>query len=129
MIDIEAQINHWKQTAAEDWQVATDLLLQKRWRYALFFAHLATEKILKAQVCRHTQDLAPRLHNLVRLAEVAEIRLPDDYLNILADLNPYNIEGRYPDSYSPPLNEIEVQALMERTHQVYQWLAMQFDLP
>lgn len=40
-------------------------------RHGLFLAHLALEKTLKAHVCRTTGELAPKTHNLVRLAEMA----------------------------------------------------------
>lgn len=71
MVDIIHQIAHWRDGAREEWQVATELLEKGRVRQALFFTHLALEKALKAHVCRHTGDLAPRTHNLVRLAEIA----------------------------------------------------------
>lgn len=71
MIDINKQINYWRNSAIEDWEVARELLKSGRVRHGLFFAHLAIEKLLKAHVCRSTKDLAPRIHNLVRLADMA----------------------------------------------------------
>jgi len=44
---------------------------KNRIRHGLFLANLALEKALKALVCKATRDLAPRIHNLVRLAELA----------------------------------------------------------
>jgi len=73
MIDINKQINFWRSGGEEDLAVARDLVNRNRIRHGLFFAHLALEKALKAHVCRVTQDIAPRLHNLVRLAELAEL--------------------------------------------------------
>ena len=69
MFDIGKQIAYWRDGAAEDWRVAQDLIKRRKVRHGLFFAHLALEKLLKALVCRRTQDLAPRIHSLVRLAE------------------------------------------------------------
>ena len=73
MIDIDKQISFWRNSAEEDLAVARDLVHRNRIRHGLFFAHLALEKALKAHVCCVTQDIAPRLHNLVRLAELAEL--------------------------------------------------------
>jgi HEPN domain-containing protein len=70
MVDIVQQIAHWRDGAREEWQVATELLEKGRIRHALFFTHRALEKALKAHVCRHTGDLAPRTHNLARLLEI-----------------------------------------------------------
>ena len=74
MFDIEKQVAYWRDSAVEDLQVAQDLIKRQRTRHGLFFLHLALEKLLKALVCRQTQDLAPRTHNLIRLAELAEFR-------------------------------------------------------
>jgi HEPN domain-containing protein len=75
MINIEKQVAYWRDGAVEDWEIAQELIERGRTRHGLFFVHLSLEKLLKAHVCRHTQDLAPRLHNLVRLAELAALPL------------------------------------------------------
>lgn len=72
MVDIGKQIEHWRAGAGEDWEVARDLVERGKIRHGLFFAHLALEKTLKAHVCRTTNELAPPIHNLVRLAEGAD---------------------------------------------------------
>lgn len=53
------------------------------------------EKMLKAHVCKQTNDLAPRIHNLVRLAELAGLELDKDSLDFLSDIKGFNLEGRY----------------------------------
>ena len=70
MIDIAQQVVFWCAGAREDWAVAQDLIAQGRVRHALFFAHLALEKALKAHVRHQTNNLAPRMHNLIRLSEI-----------------------------------------------------------
>ena len=75
MVDIGKQIHHWRSGAAEDWAVAEELIGLDKIRHGLFLAHLALEKALKAHVCRATGELAPRSHNLVRLAEMAGLKL------------------------------------------------------
>lgn len=73
MIDVEKQVAYWRDGAQEDWAVARELVGNGRTRHGLFFVHLALEKVLKAHVCRQTRDLAPRIHNLVRLAELTGV--------------------------------------------------------
>ena len=97
MFDIEKQVAYWRDGATEDWQVAQDLTKRQRTRHGLFFLHLALEKLLKVLVCRQTQDLAPRTHNLIRLAELAKLTPTQTQLDTLADINTLNLEGRYPD--------------------------------
>lgn len=107
MIDIHKQVKYWSDSSAEDWQVAKELIEAGHTRQGLFFAQLALEKMLKANVCQSTNDLAPRIHNLVRLAEIANLELTNDQLDILAEMNSFNIEGRYSDVLLPlpSLNE------------------------
>ena len=125
MIDIEKRVAFWRDGAAEDWEVAWELVSSRRVRHGLFFAHLALEKLLKAHVCRHTQDLAPRLHNLVRLAELAAIPLSPTHTDTLAEMNAFNIEGRYPDSLAFPPSQDEAKDYLRRAEEVYQWLMNQ----
>lgn len=125
MIDIEKQVVYWRDGASEDWQVARDLVRRKRIRQGLFFAHLALEKALKAHVCQHTQDLAPRIHNLVRLAGLAELHLDEKRIDVLAEMNAFNIEGRYPDMLTPEPSVEEARRYMRRTREVYTWLMSQ----
>jgi len=125
MIDIEKQIAYWRNGATEDWAVAQELINKGRTRHGLFFAHLALEKLLKAHVCRHTQDLAPRLHNLVRLAELAELAPNQEQIDVLAEMNAFNIEGRYPDTLAPPPAPTEAKQYLRRAKEVYRWLMNQ----
>lgn len=125
MIDIEKQVAYWRDGAIEDWQVARDLIRRRRMRQGLFFAHLVLEKVLKAHVCRRTQDLAPRIHNLVRLAELAELGLNERQIDILAEMNAFNIEGRYPEMLTPEATIEEARRYIRRTREVYTWLMSQ----
>jgi len=77
---------------------------------------------LKAHVCLVTQDLAPRLHNLVRLSEIAEFSLNPDQLDVLAEMNAFNIEGRYPDTLSPPPGKKQALEYIAKSKKVFQWL-------
>jgi HEPN domain-containing protein len=129
MIDIEKQVVYWRNGASEDWQVARDLIRRKRTRQGLFFAHLALEKALKAHVCRQTQDLAPRMHNLVRLAELAGFQLDEKQLDILAEMNAFNIEGRYPEMLLPETSIEDARGYMRRARKVYTWLMKQLQEP
>lgn len=125
MIDIAQQVAYWRDGAREDWAVAQDLIAQGRVRHALFFAHLALEKALKAHVCRQTNDLAPRMHNLIRLAEIGDVRPSQDYADVLAEMNAFNLEGRYPDILMPPPSQAEAHDYLTRAEEVLQWLLNQ----
>lgn len=121
-IDVDKQIASWRNSAEEDMAVARDLVQRNHTRHGLFFAHLGLEKVLKAHVCRATTDIAPRLHNLIRLSELAELHPQPSQVDILAEMNSFNIEGRYPDTLSLPLSQEEAQEYINRADEVFQWL-------
>jgi HEPN domain-containing protein len=122
MVDISKQIQYWKDAAIEDWDVAKQLLDSEKTRYALFFVHLALEKVLKSLVCKQTNDLAPRIHNLNRLAEMAGLDISDHHSDILSELMAFHIEGRYPDALSEAPSKKEATDYFNRGQEVFQWL-------
>jgi HEPN domain-containing protein len=48
VFDIDKTVQYWKEGAAYDLETGKTLLESRRFPYALFFGHLALEKILKA---------------------------------------------------------------------------------
>ena len=122
MVDANQQVAHWVAGAHEDWAVAVDLVERRRIRHGLFFAHLAIEKALKAHVCRRTQDLAPRVHNLVRLAELAGLQPDESRASTLADLNAFSQAGRYPDATDALPTPEEADAYIQRAREAFLWL-------
>ena len=119
MLDIEKLVAFWRHGAQEDLTVAQELLERGRIRHGLFFLHLALEKLLKAHVCRQTRDLAPRLPNLVRFAELATLHLPESCADTLAAMNPFAIAGRYPDSPFPLPPPEAARGYAERVQEVF----------
>ena len=45
-----------------------------------------------------TKDLAPKIHNLVRLAELAKQEFTETEWRLLADVNEFNMASRYPEA-------------------------------
>ncbi|MBI3536954.1 MAG: HEPN domain-containing protein [Chloroflexi bacterium] len=125
MIDIEKQVESWRDGAREDWEFAQDSVARGKARYGLFFAHLALEKIIKAHVCRVTLQLAPKIHNLKRLADLAQLQLNEQQIRILGRINAFNIEGRYPDSLMQPPSESEAKVHMADAKEMLEWLMKQ----
>lgn len=125
MINIKKHILYWKRGSEEDWKAAETMLQRKHVRHALFFVHLSLEKILKANVCVKIKDLAPRIHNLVRLAELSCLIIPSDAISILAEINSFNIEGRYPELLLKPPKIVEAREYFLKAKRVLIWLKKQ----
>ncbi|MFA5553385.1 MAG: HEPN domain-containing protein [Phycisphaerae bacterium] len=122
MVDISEHVAYWRDGAKDDLEAANQLIHSGKIRQGMFFAHLALEKLLKAHICKKTGKLAPRIHNLVRLSEIAKLQLESQKLDILAEMNEFNLEGRYPISFVPPPTKQEAQEFMNRTEGVFEWL-------
>jgi HEPN domain-containing protein len=122
MVDISKVVAHWRIGAREDWDVATDLVARGRPRHGLFFGHLALDKALKARVSEITGQLAPRLHDLLRLAEAAGLGLEAGRRDTLARMSAYALAGRYPDSVGASLAAEDAQARLAEAKEVFEWL-------
>ncbi len=97
-MDIDKQILYWTSGAKEDFAAAQSLLEKGHLRHCLFMAHLALEKILKAHVVSQTKNIPPKIHNLVRLSQIANLKLPPEQEEFLREFGLYQLEGRYPDT-------------------------------
>ena len=125
MVDIEKQVAYWRDGSQEDMEVARELITQGRTRHGLFFTHLSLETALKAHICRHTRELAPRVHNLVRLVEMAALKPNQEHMDALAEMNAFNVEGRYPESLGVAPTPAEAQSYLSRAEEVFRWLIQQ----
>lgn len=125
MVDVPKQIEYWRTSSDEDFAAAQSLLEKGHLRHSLFFAHLAIEKMLKAHVTRRTKDIPPRIHNLIRLAEVAKLSLEPEQASFLSRFDMYQLEERYPESSH---TIIDLKAANERlaiAGEILKWLKAQ----
>lgn len=97
-MDTNEQIVYWHRSALRDWEAAGDLCRVGRNMHALFFAHLAVEKLLKAHwVKENPGTLPPRTHNLGIIAERLRLGLPPLFRDELQVITAWNLEARYQD--------------------------------
>ncbi len=96
--DIGRLVAYWKMGSNLNFDSAKDIA-EKSQKYveALFFLHLSCEKILKAYFVQQKKEHAPYSHNLIYLAQSAELTLQDNEKKLLSEINEYNLECRYPD--------------------------------
>jgi HEPN domain-containing protein len=121
-IDVAKQVDYWRNGSQEDLAAAMSLADKGHIRHALFFAHLSLEKMLKAHVCRVTGTPPPRMHNLILLAERSRLALKQEQMEFLADVDRFNLAGRYPDARTPALPEAEAKAILAQTAEVLECL-------
>lgn len=124
-VDVQKQIAYWSNGSEEDLDAARDLLRQKHYRHSMFFAHLAIEKILKAHVVKKTKRMPPKIHNLARLAEIAELKLDEARTRILLEFDVYQLAGRYPDSAQAKIDVKTATREFSTAEGMVEWLRNQ----
>ena len=91
------QIAYWINSANHDLDVAETLFQSGKYDWCLYIAHLVLEKTLKALYVKNVGKLPPRIHDLVRLANMARIEFAEETLEFLDAANTFNVSTRYPD--------------------------------
>ena len=107
-MEITDKIKFWENMAREDFVFAKQLCDDKKYLWSLFIAQLTLEKVLKARVIEKTGKEAPKIHDLVRLAQIADWQLTKEQEKELEIITGFNIEARYTD-YKEGLKKIANQ--------------------
>ncbi|MEY4926611.1 MAG: hypothetical protein RI894_1047 [Bacteroidota bacterium] len=101
MFSKEEHIAYWLSQAEDDWETVGVLLAGGKYLQTLFWAHLVLEKICKCLwIKSNAENVPPRSHNLNRLLALANVVLTEEQHSFLAEINQFQLEGRYPDYVS-----------------------------
>ena len=124
-MDQKRIVEYWRTEADESLGVMEHLFEKRDYSYALFFGHLAVEKILKALFVQNNGPDVPRTHNLLRLARAVEVELSEQAQHDLIRITVFNLEARYPDykrnfrkKCTREFSEVETATIKE----VFSWL-------
>ncbi len=90
-------IKYWVKASQHDYKTMIGLFQIRRYSDSLFYGHIVLEKILKALVIQERRKQAPYTHNLIFLAGLTKLDLSQDTINLLIEVNRFNIRARYPD--------------------------------
>lgn len=124
-MDEQSVIEYWIEVAKQDFETAEILYKNKKYHHALFFCHLSIEKKLKAIVVKSTKAAPPLIHDLVRLAEKADIPLVEQRKNDLAEITTFNIQTRYDDyklSFYKKAKKRFSLKYLNKTRRMLKWL-------
>ena len=90
-------VDYWLKSSEDDLDTAVKLMDGKKYHHALFFLHLAIEKLLKAILVKKTDEAAPPIHDLVRLSEKTSLHTSQVRILEFAEISTFNIAARYDD--------------------------------
>ena len=94
---IDEHIKYWLDSAAHDLDVAEHLFQSGKYDWSLFIGHLVLEKTLKALfVFKNNNQAPPKIHNLVRLADLSGLVLTMEQKMLFDKITDFNIDTRYP---------------------------------
>jgi len=97
-LKIEDHIQFWLDSADHDLDTAESLFAAGKYDWCLFLGHMVLEKALKAlYVYDNDNQMPPRSHNLVKLAEKTTLPLSDELKLFLDEVTDFNLEVRYPE--------------------------------
>ena len=90
-------VAYWVETANKDYQTMKHLYDSGDYHWALFVGHLIIEKLLKAHFVQVNNTQPSFSHNLLKLAEMANVELDEGQEDLLDLITSFNIRARYPD--------------------------------
>jgi len=131
MDQFKKQLNFWKTSSKRNLETAEVLLESKRFDSCLYFCHLSIEKFLKCLVMYRTNKIAPYIHDLERLAIIADLQLSDEHTKQLKTITMFNISTRYEDikfSFYKKCTEAYTKKHFIISKNLYLWLEKQYPI-
>lgn len=118
-------VKYWLDLSQYDIDTAKAMFKSGRYLYVLFTSQQAVEKILKAIIVLKTKKFPPRIHDLIKLVNLAEVKLDIEQKQFLAKLNFYYLETRYPEQIidlSKDISNDMAKVYLEKSEEILNWL-------
>jgi HEPN domain-containing protein len=109
----EELIKYWLTKSEEHIASMENMFKFGEYIWALFVGHLAVEKILKSFYIKVKGEDMPKIHNLLRIAELSDLEINDEQKLFLIAVTRFNIEARY-DEYKMELYKIATKEFTEK---------------
>lgn len=91
----EKLVRYWIETAEDNFASMERIFAAGEYTWALFIGHLVIEKLLKACCAKKLGKDVPKIHNLFRLAALAELDVSEKQKETFARLMVYHTKARY----------------------------------
>jgi len=127
---MDEKVKYWLEMSEYDLDTSLAMLETQRYLYVGFMCHQSVEKAFKAVLSSRTEQVPPKIHNLIRLAEQCGLLgiIPEKHKKLLFLLNPLNIESRYPtykDEMLKLLNSSKCLEIINGTKELILWIREQ----
>jgi len=124
-MDYGKLVEHWVETSDKDFIAMETMFNGKQYSWSLFIGHLVLEKLLKALFVKVNLIEAPKIHNLIVLAEKSNLDLDKNMVQKLSIINTFNIDSRYEDEkkiFFKLCTKEFTQEQVENIKEIRQWL-------
>lgn len=123
----EEHIQYWLESALHDLDTAESMFASAKYDWCLFIGHLVLEKTLKAVfVDRNDNNMPPKIHSLVRLADLSGLELSREQKNLLDKITDFNLQTRYPDyklDFYKRCTKEYTSEYFSKIKELHQWLS------
>jgi len=123
----EESVKHWFEASERDCLTADDMYKLGHYNWSLFLWHLVIEKIIKCLIVKKGKEVL-LVHDLVRLASIADLSLTEEQKLILREITTFNIEARYDDYKEQFYNKATREyatVWRDNSKKMYQWIKEQ----
>jgi HEPN domain-containing protein len=126
---MDDKIQYWLELSDYDLDTAIAMLNSKRYLYVGFMCHQTMEKIFKAYFTSLKPEVTPFTHSLSYLAKKGGFyeSFSEEQKDVIDQLEPLNIEARYPSSKERLLKSLtheKCKEIVEKTILLQQWIKM-----
>jgi len=128
-VTAEEKFEYWKAYAELDLDAAKVMFDTGRWLYMVFTCQQAIEKLVKGLYVLHVDENVPRIHNIKKLIDRFEEKLPAPvpvkYSSLFKLLSAHYVSGRYPDYISrvgEQVSKEEATKILNETKEAFIWL-------
>ena len=131
-MDNNDKVDYWVDLADYDLDSAKVMLNGGKYLYVGFMCHQTVEKVIKAVIARDCAEgeIPPKIHHLSKLASQAGIfvKMSEQQKIFIDNLNPLNIEARYPEYKQQLLSVLtddKCKELITETEALLCWIKKQ----
>ena len=127
---MEQQLNYeeWFFQSDYDLETAYHMLQSGRNIYCVFMCHLSLEKMLKGLFIKRTNQLPPKLHDLMYFLERLELEPEDTHRDFMLWLNRMGVTTRYPEDLRNMIklfSQEDTNDIYQKTKTMQQWIKQQ----
>jgi HEPN domain-containing protein len=88
-------IKYWMDSSDDNYRSMQNMFNSGEYTWSLFVGHLCIEKLLKACYVKTVDSIAPRTHDLYKLAAKCGFEMTEEIMDGLQYVTLFNIEARY----------------------------------